>query len=141
VKKRPIQPLALCPDCHGTGLTKDMPASSNNYPPDWPDIAKRIKDAANWQCERCEAHHDPAQGYCLTVHHLDGDKSNCADWNLAALCQRCHLKIQGRVKMDQLFFLELMPISGWFKKHYEGYLASKAAKEPPADTAAAEPAR
>ena len=60
----------------------------------------------------------------VTVHHLDGNKSNCADWNLAALCQRCHLKIQGRVKMDQLFFLEVLTISPWFKPHYEGYLES-----------------
>lgn len=96
----------------------------NDYPPDWPQIALRIKEAAGGKCERCGHAHDPAAGYCLTVHHLDGIKSNCADWNLASLCQRCHLRIQGRVKMDQLFFLELLPISGWFKPHYEGYLKS-----------------
>jgi hypothetical protein len=27
----------------------------------------------------------------LTVAHLDHDETNCADDNLAALCQRCHL--------------------------------------------------
>ncbi|GAH88897.1 unnamed protein product, partial [marine sediment metagenome] len=32
----------------------------------------------------------------LTVHHLDGNKANCEDWNLAALCQRCHLR-KGRI--------------------------------------------
>jgi hypothetical protein len=32
----------------------------------------------------------------LTVHHLDGDKANLAWWNLAALCQVCHLVIQGK---------------------------------------------
>ena len=64
-------------------------------------------------------------GHVLTVHHLDGDKANCAGWNISALCQRCHLKIQGRVKMDQLFFLEVLPISGWILPHYEGYLKSQ----------------
>lgn len=96
----------------------------NDYPPDWPEIAKRIKDAAGWKCERCTHVHEVETGYVLTVHHLDGNKENCADWNLAALCQRCHLKIQGRVKMDQLFFLEVLDVSPWFKPHLEGYLAS-----------------
>ena len=76
----------------------------NDYPANWKEIAVRIKLAAEWHCERCQHPHDVASGHVLTVHHLDGDKANCADWNLAALCQRCHLKIQGRVKMDQMFF-------------------------------------
>lgn len=98
---------------------------SSPYPANWKEIAFRIKENAHWTCERCAKRHDPAAGYCLTVHHLDGNKANCQDWNLAALCQRCHLKIQGRVKMDQLFFLDLLPVSGWFKPHLEGYLKSK----------------
>ncbi len=96
----------------------------NAYPDNWKEIATRVKTAAMWQCERCHMMNDSGNGYCLTVHHLDGNKANCADWNLAALCQRCHLKIQGRVKMQQLFFLEVLPVSGWFKLHYEGYLLS-----------------
>lgn len=43
-----------------------------------------------------------AQWRILTVHHLDGDKLNCRWWNLAALCQRCHLSIQGRVNARHL---------------------------------------
>lgn len=96
----------------------------NSYPKDWKEIATRIKTNAGWKCERCGAFHGPPPAV-LTVHHLDGNKANCADWNLAALCQVCHLKIQGRVKMDQLFFLAIMPVAGWFKPHYEGYLKSK----------------
>ena len=97
----------------------------NAYPPDWKTIAARIKDAAGWKCERCGHAHHVESGYVLTVHHLDGDKANCNDWNLAALCQRCHLKIQGRIKMDQLFFLGIIDVSAWFRPHYEGYLRSK----------------
>ena len=63
----------------------------------------------------------------LTVHHLDGNKMNCESWNLAALCQKCHLTIQGRVKMDQMFFAELLDVSEWFKPHLEGYYASRKA--------------
>lgn len=100
----------------------------NDYPPDWHLIAHRIKERAGWRCERCGAAHSPSTGYCLTVHHLDGDKSNCADWNLAALDQRCHLKIQARVKMDQGFFEAMLPVSEWFKPHLEGYRESLRAK-------------
>ena len=97
----------------------------NDYPSYWKAKATRIKAAAGWKCERCQHSHEVATGHVLTVHHLDGDKANCADWNLAALCQRCHLKIQGRVKMDQMFFLEVLPLSSWFQPHYAGYLKSK----------------
>lgn len=96
----------------------------NAYPPDWPEIARSTKDAAAWKCERCARPHDPAAGYCLTVHHLDGNKANCHAWNLAALCQRCHLCVQGRVKMDQMFFAEILDVADWFKPHLRGYLAS-----------------
>ncbi len=64
------------------------------YPSAWPRIAARVKDAAGWRCEHCGHPHDPASGHTLTVHHLDGDPANCADANLVALCQRCHLSIQ-----------------------------------------------
>ena len=96
----------------------------NQYPLDWVQIAERIKDAAGWCCERCQHPHDLETAHVLTVHHLDGNKANCAEWNLAALCQRCHLKIQGRVKMDQLFMPGVLPVSGWFEPPYAGYLNS-----------------
>jgi hypothetical protein len=56
----------------------------------------------------------------LTVHHLDGDKLNCRWWNLAALCQRCHLTIQGKVVMDRRWPHEH---SDWFKPYVAGYYA------------------
>lgn len=62
----------------------------------------------------------------LTVHHLDGNKRNCHWWNLAALCQRCHLEIQGRVKMDQVYPWEH---SEWFKPYAAGYYAYHYLKE------------
>ena len=95
----------------------------NDYPPDWPEIAQQVKDEACWKCERCTHEHDPEMGYCLTVHHLDGDKANVAIWNLAALCQRCHLAIQARVDMAQGFLFEH---SAWMKPHVEGYRAAQA---------------
>lgn len=63
-----------------------------------------------------------AQWRILTVHHLNGDKANCLWWNLAALCQRCHLTIQGRVVMERAFILEH---SDWFKPYAAGFYAMK----------------
>lgn len=56
----------------------------------------------------------------LTVHHLDGNKLNCRWWNLCALCQRCHLQIQGKVKMLQTYPFEH---STWFKPYAAGFYA------------------
>lgn len=94
------------------------------YPPDWPEIAKRVKDEEGWKCERCTEPHDPdpRTGNTLTVHHLDGDKSNVERWNLAALCQRCHLRLECRVSMEQLVFD--FRVAPWFRKHYEGWKAA-----------------
>lgn len=91
----------------------------NKYPENWPEIAKQVKDEAGWRCERCNHPHDPESGYCLTVHHLVPDKSLCERWNLVALCQRCHLKIQAKVDMFQEYML---PHSDWFIPHLEGFL-------------------
>ncbi len=93
---------------------------SGEYPENWPEIAERIKAKQGWKCERCGHAHDPEAGYTLTVHHLIADKSLCEDWNLAALCQRCHLSIQARINMFQRIF-GFVEISRWFKPHLEGF--------------------
>jgi len=73
-----------------------------NYPPDWEEIARRVKERAGWRCEHCGHPHDPVAGYTLTVHHLDGNPVNCSPENLVALCQRCHLRIQATWRPGQL---------------------------------------
>ena len=54
----------------------------------------------------------------LTVHHLDEIKSNCTWWNLPALCQRCHLIIQAKVKMDRIWMFKH---TNWFLPYVAGY--------------------
>jgi hypothetical protein len=95
----------------------------NTYPPNWKAIAQAVKDAADWRCIRCQHAHDPKAGYCLTVHHLDGDKANCEWYNLVALCQRCHLHIQGKVVMNRVWMFDHSP---WFKSYVAGYYAAQA---------------
>jgi hypothetical protein len=56
----------------------------------------------------------------LTVHHLNGRKHDLRWWNLAALCQRCHLYIQRKVIMERVFPFEH---TEWFKPHAAGWYA------------------
>jgi len=88
------------------------------YPDNWNEISARIKDQNNWCCERCGHAHSRDGWRILTVHHLVPDKSLCEDWNLAALCQRCHLHIQAKVNMFQEY---MYPHSEWMKPHVEGF--------------------
>lgn len=93
---------------------------TGEYPADWDEVARRIKEEARWRCVRCRHPHAPAAGRCLTVHHLDGRKDHVRWWNLAALCQACHLAIQGKVKMEQTY---VWPHTEWFRPYVAGYYA------------------
>ena len=61
-----------------------------------------------------------ARSRILTVHHLNGDKLDCRWWNLVALCQRCHLTIQGKVRMERRWLGEH---SNWFKPYAAAWYA------------------
>ncbi len=84
------------------------PENRTRYPKDWPAISRRIRNfraAGRCECEgecatghagRCAAFNSlrhPVTGskVVLTVAHLDHQPENCADANLKAMCQRCHL--------------------------------------------------
>lgn len=94
---------------------------TGTYADNQAEIHDAIKAKWHYRCERCNHPHSPKTGHVLTIHHLDGNKSNNAEWNLACLCQRCHLSIQGKVDLSQYFMFEH---SDWFKPHVEGYYAS-----------------
>lgn len=102
-----IEAARSAPTLHGPG----------SYPPEWPAVAWLVKTMAGWRCERCLVDHGPIPNV-LTVHHLDGVKANLQLWNLAALCQRCHLRVQNRV-----IFLQDWPFehSPWMARHVELY--------------------
>jgi hypothetical protein len=79
-----------------------MPMQRERYPTDWEAISLRIRaERAGWKCEWCGAEHGqphPVTGskVILTVAHLDHDPANCADDNLAALCQLEHLRYDAK---------------------------------------------
>lgn len=97
--------------------------STSTYPPNWPEIAQAVKDAAGWCCIRCGHPHDLATGYMLTVHHLDMDPQNCAWHNLPALCQKCHLQIQHKVILERDWMFEHTP---WFRPYVAVYYGVRA---------------
>lgn len=101
----------------------------STYPANWREIATAVKEAAGWCCVRCDRPHDPAAGYTLTVHHLDMDPTHSDPqlywWNLLALCQRCHLKIQNKVRLERPWVFEhtvwfRIYVAGWYAKRYLG---------------------
>lgn len=95
-------------------------AKGSAYPKNWEAIAAATKARAEWKCVRCGHAHDPDSGHTLTVHHADMNPGNSAWWNLLALCQRCHLSIQGRVDLRQAWMHEH---SEWFRPFVAGFFA------------------
>ena len=86
------------------------PENRAKYPPDWPEISRRIRDErAKNRCEcagecgradrhtmRCEAINGNKSPYSgsivvLTTAHLSPPIENCSDENLRAMCQMFHL--------------------------------------------------
>ena len=79
-----------------------MPIDYRLYSPEWPAIRARILKRADNCCEWCGAenywpHPETGSSVVLTVAHLDHDIGNNSDDNLAALCQRCHLRYDARL--------------------------------------------
>ena len=79
-----------------------MPMDRRRYPPDWDEIARRVKDEADWKCEvcglQCRRPGEPFDTHrrTLTVAHLDHTPENCERSNLKAMCPRCHLRYDAR---------------------------------------------
>jgi len=103
-----------------------MLEGTGTYPPNWLQLAYKVKVAVDWKCERCGHQHSPGCGYTLTVHHLDGNRENNALWNLAALCQRCHLHIQQFAPDTLLLIFNSPGVFGdneaWLKPHLDGII-------------------
>lgn len=103
------------------------PENRARYPKNWREISARIRARSGGRCEclgecglhqskehrdgcdiprRCvERHGEPAKfakgKVVLTVAHLaDPSPENCADDNLKAMCQRCHLRYDHEDHME-----------------------------------------
>lgn len=97
-----------------------QPAFKNDYNADGQQKRREARERAGNKCIRCGSASVP--GRILTTHHFDGDKANDEWWNLLALCQVCHLHIQGKVDPQQPYFFEH---SDWLKPFVAGFYAKK----------------
>jgi 5-methylcytosine-specific restriction endonuclease McrA len=97
------------------------------YPSNWKEISLRIRERAGWRCEWCNlanglvGYRDKAGNFIeckglesdvaetdghrvfkivLSVAHLDHNPQNCDDNNLKALCQRCHLRYDTKLHVQ-----------------------------------------
>ena len=79
-----------------------LPENRGRYPKDWPESRERILERAKNCCEGTdtypvcnavegEPHPETGSTVRLSVAHLDHFPENCNEYNLRALCQRCHL--------------------------------------------------
>lgn len=91
-------------------------------PKDRKELHNRVRAEADGKCIRCGHPDDAESHHVLTVHHFTGAKDENSWWNLLALCQKCHLTIQGRVNPHIPYFLEH---SEWAKPYVAGFYAKK----------------
>ena len=68
------------------------------YPENWKEIARSVKEAADWRCQACGKQcRRPGEAFdthrrTLTVAHLNHTPADCRHENLRALCAPCHLR-------------------------------------------------
>lgn len=68
--------------------------SDDSYPVEfsrWLKEKIRIRD--NRTCQMCGKSQEE-EGRSLSVHHIDGNKDNCEEYNLIALCNTCNQKVE-----------------------------------------------
>lgn len=106
-----------------------MPMQKSLYPLDWPQIALRLKEAANWTCQICgarrgeqqENQHGELVDVQIGVMHLDHDP-----WNrharLQVACRVCHLHYDGKDRRRKRVMmaiargqLVLPGLRGWYQ--------------------------
>ena len=72
-----------------------MPCDYRKYSKDWKEVRKRILARDENCCKFCgaenyEKHWKTYSKVILTIAHLNHKIEDMRDYNLAALCQRCH---------------------------------------------------
>ena len=103
--------------CVRCGHPDEPPWKIQKMVPWWKSRSGREQTGPS-PCDELCTHPPDGKQRMLTVHHLDMDKANVADWNLAALCQGCHLSVQGRVDFHQEYLFEHTP---WMRPYVEGF--------------------
>ena len=101
-----------------------MPIDYKFYPKDWKLISQAIIKNQNNICYFCPAenhksHWKTGSKVVLTTHHIDGNLKNNSRYNLIALCQRCHLRLDLEKHLSKRFKIDK---NYWIKKVKQGKL-------------------
>lgn len=103
--EKPKGPYDRCPDCGGWKAQKAyrcrwctplyLEAAQRRWTSQRPATqrkrARAVRPELPGTCERC------GEAKPLERHHLDGNPGNNAAQNIAALCRRCHMEVDGRL--------------------------------------------
>ena len=79
-----------------------MPMEKHRYPKEWWQIARNIKEAADWKCQKCGKQcRRPGEPFdthkrTLTVAHLNHTPEDVRPENLMAMCAPCHLRYDAK---------------------------------------------
>lgn len=79
-----------------------MPMEHERYPANWNQIARAIKEGADWKREKCGKQcRRPGEPFdthrrTLTVAHLNHTPEDVSTGNLMAMCAPCHLRYDAK---------------------------------------------
>lgn len=74
------------------------PGGRDGYTRDWPRVARREKEKAQWRCLDCGEDFSHTKNQ-LHVHHKTGVKSDNVSDNLEVVCRACHAQKPGHEHM------------------------------------------
>lgn len=101
--------------------------TDDRYPSDWLTglLQRAAYERAGWRCEHCGAQfpigdtrhatlrNRDGKPRILTVHHIVDDKMDCSYENTVALCQNCHLHVQGVWQPGGVLPATWSPVPEW----------------------------
>ena len=98
-----------------------MPMDRTRYPPDWEEIARAVKQRANWVCEvcgkQCRRPDEPFDTHkrTLTVAHINHTPEDCDPDNLIAACAPCHLEYDRGMERMRWIVKKRLRVGKWSK--------------------------
>lgn len=89
----------------------------DGYTVDWKQISWARREMDGYKCQNCEidlSNYDDQ--FFLEVHHIDGNKTNNAKYNLKSLCVLCHSEIDDRHKNNYSSGRNLLKVKSFNQK-------------------------